>query len=202
VASALVGCSGTSGFTVDGASGSSAASGTQTPDVVSTNTPSATTTTAPTRSTSTHGSTPTGPLTVVPSSSRTTLAPQPIASPGAFGGGVAVAVVTSRAVTVTGRGVGEVSGPAVAFTLRLSNAGTKALSLSSALVSADYGDEVPASPSTGVPARPWPGSVPAGGQVTGTFVFLVPEDQRSRVRLSVSYAPTAPVVVLAGPAAS
>lgn len=130
------------------------------------------------------------------------MTPRPIASPGAFGGGVAVAVVASRAVTVTGRGAGEVSGPAVAFTLRLSNASAKALSLSSALVSADYGDELPASPSTAIPARPWPTSVPARAQVTGTFVFLVPEDQRSRVQLSVSYAPTAPVVVLTGPAVS
>lgn len=138
----------------------------------------------------------------MPSVQRSTAAARPLRSPAAFGGGLSVAVTAARPVTVTGQGAGETSGPAVAFTLVLTNGTKGGVDLTSALVSAEYGDALPASPSTGSPAKAWPASVGAGRQAQGTFVFLVPTGERRQVRLTVSYAADRPVVVLTGPVAS
>lgn len=139
-------------------------------------------------------------LAPVPSATRSTLPPAPLASGTPVGSGVQVSLVRASAVTMAGTGVGEVQGPGVAVTLRLTNRTGKALALTSSLVSATYGsDATPGAPSTGEPASPWPASVAAGSAVQGTFVFAIPTEERADVTLAVSSAPTSAVILLRGP---
>jgi hypothetical protein len=96
---------------------------------------------------------------------------------------------------------GEISGPGVAVSIRLVNGSNKALNTSNAVVNLYYGSaKTPGSPMSGPPADPFGKSVPAGATETVVYVFRVPADQRSKLRIEVSYAPTAPVVVFVGPA--
>lgn len=185
--------------------GTSSAPSAGTPATTGVPIPSRSATGAPSGSTaSTSSSSPTssvaGSLVPVPSVSRPTRPAVAISSPASFGGGVGVVVASVRAVTVTGRGPGETSGPAVAFALRVTNGTSSSISLRAANVEAQYGNATPASPSDASPAKGWPSALPAGRSVAGTFVFLMPVDQRGTVQISVSYDPRQPVVVLRGAA--
>lgn len=111
-------------------------------------------------------------------------------------------VLDARAATGTGHGVGEVSGPAVLLELRLTNRSGSAVPVAGAVVNAYYGtDTVPAGPLLGDRrSAPFEGTVRAGGTVSGTYVFTVPEEGRRHLRIEISYAPTSPVVVFVGAA--
>lgn len=158
-------------------------------------------TTAAPRSSSTTVSSSTrpapSPLTTVPSRSRQTQPAQPLSGTGSFGAGVTVSVVATTAVAVVGRGPGELSGPALAYRLRLSNRGGSAIDLGNAVVTAAYGSAaVPAQDSSSPPSSPWTGSLDAGGAAMATYVFLIPVTDRRAVSLTISYDPRQPVVVL------
>lgn len=137
------------------------------------------------------------PLAPLPSQTRQTQPAQPLTATATFGTGVTVRLVRATAVIVTGRGPGEVSGPGVAYLLELRNGTGSSIDLGSAVVTATYGPAgAPASDSAGPPNRPWAGRVAPLAAVTGTYVFLVPQQQRDTVSLSISYDPRRPVVVL------
>jgi hypothetical protein len=138
------------------------------------------------------------PTATVPPSTRTTLPPAPIDRVVPFGGGVSVDVTRTKAITVTGKGPGQLSGAAVAVTLTVKNESPHAIDVTSSVVAAFYGDAVPANESSSSPSHPLRGTVKPHGSVTGTYVFLIPVEQRKRVHLSISYTPTEPVVSLVG----
>lgn len=105
--------------------------------------------------------------------------------------------MSATAVSAVGRGPGEVSGPAVAYRLRLTNGTSAAVGLGSTVVTAAYGkDATPAGDASGAPASAWRGSVAPGASATATYVFLVPKSDRDDVTLTVSYDPRRPVVIL------
>ena len=105
----------------------------------------------------------------------------------------------STALTVTGKGPGELSGPAVAVTLKITNATSKPVDVTNSVVAAYYGgDQTPANESSSSPSKPLRGTIGRHRSATGTYVFLIPVKQRSKVHLSVSYDPTKPVVSLVG----
>ncbi len=100
-------------------------------------------------------------------------------------------------MTAVGRGPGEVGGPAVAYSLRLVNGTGSTVDLQNTVVTAAYGARAtPAGDASGPPAAAWRGSVRPGGAATATYVFLVPVAERDDVRLTISYDPGRPVVVL------
>jgi hypothetical protein len=85
--------------------------------------------------------------------------------------------------------------------IRLVNGSSNAIDTSNAVVNLYYGTaKTPGSPMSGPPSSPFGKSVSASNTVTVVYVFRVPADQRSMLRLEVSYSPTAPVVVFVGPA--
>ncbi len=140
-------------------------------------------------------------LTPVPGVAVKTLAPVALTQPASYGDGVVVQVSRVRSIEVKGRGIGEISGPAVAFTLQLRNSGRTPLPLGNVAVTASHGSaDTPASPIESAPARPFPRSAPAGSTVTGTYVFTIPQKQRADVSLQVAYAAGHPVAVLTGAA--
>lgn len=138
------------------------------------------------------------PSVTVPATTRTTLPAAPVDRPAEFGTGVTVDVAGTRAVTVTGRGPGQLSGPAVAVSLKLTNGTDRSIDVTNSVIAAFYGDDVPANESTSSPAKPWRGMVKPESSITGTYVFLIPVKQRTKVHLAISYDPTKPVVTLVG----
>jgi len=93
---------------------------------------------------------------------------------------------------------GEVSAPALRFTVR-ATAGDEALDLSRVVVNAYYGpDRTPAIAITEPGGRPFEGSLRAGRSATGVFVFNVPPRERDRVQLEFSWSPKQRPVILTG----
>jgi len=128
-------------------------------------------------------------------------APTPIGDPADTTIGVTVTIPTITAVDGEGRGAGEVSGPAVQFVVSIANTTAADVSLAGVVVNVYYGDDQsPAGELTGGASSPLPGTVGASATVTGTYVFSVPQDQRSNVRITVDYQAGTPVVVFQGAA--
>jgi hypothetical protein len=102
--------------------------------------------------------------------------------------GLTANVVSVESYTATAKRAGEVSGPAVKVTLRLTNGTGGAFPLSTASVNAYYGsDATPAAPVAGDPAaKPFSGSLAPGAAATAVYVFSVPADQDGSVTLTLS----------------
>lgn len=155
--------------------------------------------------TSTTGSVPA--LTASPRPGETGQLPQPTQAPTDMESiatavpGVTVALSSLEAVQGEGSGVGEVSGPAIRFSVDISNSTDAAVDLSTTVVLAYYGpDQVPAGPVSGPGAAALPTSLEAGGTARGTYVFTVPADQRDHVRITVDYRAGVPAIVFDGEA--
>lgn len=114
--------------------------------------------------------------------------------------GVTLRVKDVTAVDGTATLPGEVSGPGVSVELELTNASGTPVDLGTTVVGLAYGAErVPANVfSTGTSS--FTGSVATGTSATGTYVFAVPADERSSLRVTVDTAVDVPVVVFEGPA--
>ncbi|OFI38960.1 hypothetical protein BIU82_16790 [Arthrobacter sp. SW1] len=115
--------------------------------------------------------------------------------------GVTATITGLQAVDGEARGVGEIAGPALRFTVTVSNGTASALKLGTALVNVSYGaDDSPASPLSGPGATEFPLSVAAGASASSTLVFAVPLDQRGKVRISFSLDALTPIAVFEGQA--
>jgi hypothetical protein len=128
-----------------------------------------------------------------------TRAPVPLDATGDFGTGLRVRLTSIKAVDGEARGPGEIAGPALRVAVAARNAGDAAIPLEHVVVFMSYGaDWTPASDlSTG--SRPLGGTLAAGGQGTGVYVFSVPPDQRDDIRVEISYTGEAPTVAFQGP---
>jgi len=114
--------------------------------------------------------------------------------------GVRISVTEITGVTVEANTPGEVAGPAVAATVRFENDSGEPLDIGGAMVSLlDAAGNV-AAPTTSAPAAPAFGTLDDGAEAEGTYVFLLPEDTRDDITLTVDYRAGAPVVVFHGAA--
>lgn len=132
---------------------------------------------------------------------------QPVAAPVAFDHPVALASsVEARlgqleAVDGQAAGIGEVSGPAVRFTVTLANKSSTDMSTNNVVVTANAGsDETPVLQLSGPGATSFTATIPAGQEASATFVFLVPPDLRDQVRIFVNYEAKSPIAAFAGTA--
>jgi len=108
-------------------------------------------------------------------------------------------VVQVRAIDGVGQGIGEISGPALAFTVELTNNTGAALSSADAVVNAYGSDTAPVIPLLGDSnAAALPATVEPGQTVSGTYVFNVPLDQRDNMTLTIAFDPAKPTVVFVG----
>jgi hypothetical protein len=113
--------------------------------------------------------------------------------------GVTVAVGTFESVQGEAQLAGDVAGPAIRFTVSITNGTTAPVSLSTALVNVYYGsDQSPASELQKPGGVPLPPEVAAGATATGTFVFTVPEGERNNVLITVDYRVGDPVIAFQG----
>jgi hypothetical protein len=132
-----------------------------------------------------------------------TVAPQPatpIGTPAADAGGLQFSIDSVEAVDGEASGPGEIGGPALQVTLSVTNTSTAPIDLSLTLVDLRHGaDQVPASPFS-LGTTPFAGALAPGATASGVYVFGVPVERRSQVRIYVNAQPELPAVVFEGPA--
>ncbi|MHA7240803.1 hypothetical protein [Arthrobacter sp. TMS1-12-1] len=115
--------------------------------------------------------------------------------------GVAARVASMKAVDGEARGLGEVGGPAVQFTLEVTNSTKAPISLAEAVVNVEAGeDRSPAELLSGPGAVPFPAEVGPGQSVSGVFVFQIPPERRKSVRVLFHYQAVLPVAAFQGAA--
>lgn len=112
--------------------------------------------------------------------------------------GVLVTLPSIKAIQAKGRGPGEVSGPALAVTVRVRNDRSTAVDLGNAVVNLTAADGSPGSMMTGPPADPLPARVGSGKAATGVYVFAVPVDQRDPIVVEASIGADIPTAVFRG----
>jgi hypothetical protein len=94
---------------------------------------------------------------------------------------------------------GEIAGPALSFTLQLTNRGHRSLDLGTNIaVTAQDADGVPFSALT-TSTHLVGGSLPPGGHASGRYVFHLPDNTKNPVTIEVTYAATAEVARFVGP---
>lgn len=171
-------------------------------------TPSVSGTAFPTTSPSGGGSRPTAsaPLdTPTPGSvdqtveakPQTTSSPIKLKSP-YRAAGVEVALTSIRRLQMKGMGPGEISGPALRITVRVSNYTDTAISIDSAVVNLTDSKGRVGTPYAGSPARPLAGTIDAGRKATGVYVFSVKKSARSPITVTVTYEPGAETALFVG----
>lgn len=131
---------------------------------------------------------------------ETTAAAVPLTRAAEFGGKVSARITSVKAITAKAQGPGEITGPAVAVTLQVTNGSKRALEVDRVTVNLADSHGNPGSPMSSDPASPFSGSIEPGGRATGTYVFSVGADLRSPITLSMSYTTEAPVVLFVGDA--
>lgn len=142
-----------------------------------------------------------GSLVTVPTGTVPVADPIPPDEVGEFGTGVTAEIVSMEAVDGVAQLPGEVSGPAVRVTVRLTNGSDGVVNLSRVLVDVSYGADRTPGLALGEPgAEPFIGELAAGSTAEGIYVFGVPIEARDRVQISVAYDVTAPILVFEGPA--
>lgn len=110
-------------------------------------------------------------------------------------------VTRIEAVQGIAQGPGEIAGPALRFTIRITNSTGHAVDLSNTVVNAYSGPHgVPATQLESPGGMSFPRSVAAGRSVVGVFVFTVPPAQRSDVEVTVDTSVHNPVIAFRGDA--
>ena len=127
------------------------------------------------------------------------LAPVAFDEPAAVGDGITADVVSLEAVEASGTGPGNIAGPALRVTIRLTNGTAGPVSLDGVAVDLAHGEEqLPASPIGDPSSAPFAGSLQPSESREGVYVFTVPADDRELVTLSVGYQAGAPFMVFTG----
>lgn len=134
-----------------------------------------------------------------PGALRPTAAPVPIDAPAAPAPQVEVQLVQIEAVEGVANIPGEVGGPSLRVTVRVRNATSAALDLTTAVVNLYHGAERSPAIELLEPGRQeLPASVAPGGEATGAFIFRVPTDARDDVLVEFDLSTDATVLLFAG----
>ncbi len=114
-------------------------------------------------------------------------------------GGLTGSLVRIEEIDADGNGPGNIDGPALRVTVRLVNGTASDLDLFGVAVALSHGaGNTPASPIEDASQSPFSGALPPGEAAEGVYVFGVPPESRSDVRVEVGARPGAPVMVFTG----
>lgn len=153
-------------------------------------TPAASTSPAATPSTS---ATPTTSATPEPTASGEptpgeTAPPGAIDEPADIVPGLSASIGSIEAVDGEASGPGEIAGPSIRFVVTITNSTSSTSNLANTVVTAYYGpDQTPAIELQEPGGSPLPAEVGAGATATGTYIFTIPAEERSNVRIIVDY---------------
>ena len=134
----------------------------------------------------------------VPSAATATLPASPLTGSVIVDSSVSIRLDGVTAITAKAQLPGEVSGPAIAVTVRVLNTSAQPVSVTNAVVNATDSAGVPGVQMSASPAAAFPASVAAGQQATGVYVFTLDTTHRDPVSITVSYRPGAPVALFTG----
>lgn len=130
---------------------------------------------------------------------QSTKTPVPIEKDSEVKPGLTARVDKLAAVDGKAEGPGEVSGPALRFQVVVDNSTDRRADLSTTVVNLYYGDDkTPGSPIGKPGGSPLPASVAAGAKADGTYLFVVPEDERDTILITVDYSVDTSVVAFSG----
>jgi hypothetical protein len=124
-----------------------------------------------------------------------TRAVSPLGTPVTTDNGTTITVSNLTRLDVEAHGPGEIAGPAVSVVVTVDNNAGKAIDLDGYAITASYGDNVPASPSTADPYEPFSGSLSDGKSAAGTYVFRVGKTDAETITVQVSSNSAADIVV-------
>lgn len=111
-------------------------------------------------------------------------------------GKVEVSLTSLKAVNAKGAGPGEISGPALAVSVRIINGAATSLDVSHVIVNLLDAKGNVATPLS--PSAPFSGSVAAGGSAKGTYEFSIAKNVRKPVKVSVTYDLDQPTALFVG----
>jgi hypothetical protein len=130
---------------------------------------------------------------------RETLDPAPFGDEATPQPGVTVVVPKVEEVTGEANIPGEVGGPALRFTVDVTNGTGKTLDLRTVVVNAYYGPaRTPASPLLKPGGKAFDPEVGDGDTARGVFVFNVPAEFQDKVELEIDPRVDAPIVIFTG----
>jgi hypothetical protein len=130
---------------------------------------------------------------------RETLDPAPFGDEATPEPGVTVVVPKVEKVTGEANIPGEVGGPALRFTVDVTNGTGKTLDLRTVVVNAYYGpDRTPASPLLKPGGKAFEAEVGDGDTARGVFVFNVPAEFQDKVELEIDPRIDAPIAIFTG----
>lgn len=113
--------------------------------------------------------------------------------------GLEISIESTEPVQAEGMGPGGMSGPAVAVVVTVHNTTDAPVETLGGTVTVSYGpDALPADLTLQRGDQTLPDVVAAGQTVSGTYTFLVPEDQRENLTVTASYRASDPAVVFTG----
>jgi hypothetical protein len=104
-----------------------------------------------------------------------------------FASGVAVTVTKVRPVDARAVGPGEVGGPALALTVKVTNGSNDTLDLSTVTVDLSGADKAPGILTSGDPSKPLRGTLEPDDSALGTYVFTIAKANRKPVTVQVQY---------------
>jgi hypothetical protein len=134
-----------------------------------------------------------------PSGTMPELTPVAPDEPADNGDGLVARIVTMTAVQGEAVQAGEIAGPAVQFTLELTNDTGEAVDLGLISVNAYIGEgRTPAGGLVRPGGAPFEGTLDSGKTAKGVYVYTIPENQRGDVTLTVDYRAGQPAFVFRG----
>lgn len=119
--------------------------------------------------------------------------------PAVLAPGVQARVSDVEAIQGEARGFGELSGPAVRFRVSVENTTDKPVSLDHVVVDVSAGaSDTPALVLSGPGVEVFPPSVEPGGRASAVYVYLVPNEDRNRVRVLFNLRVDVPIAAFEG----
>ncbi|HWH25860.1 MAG TPA: hypothetical protein VNT53_04365 [Pseudolysinimonas sp.] len=137
---------------------------------------------------------------VIPSAEPGGVTKAALGDPAKLPSKVTITVTSAKFVQVKAQTPGEIQGPAIAATVKVTNGTSATIDLGSTVVTLTDGSGGLGQPTTSEPSQPFTQEVAAGASLSGVYVFRVPATNYNPITISVSYAGGAPQALFTGSA--
>lgn len=136
--------------------------------------------------------------TVTPTRAATTLPTVPLSKTASYRSGIGVALVSIAPSTAKARNIGEVSGPALTITVKVTNNSDMAADISAVIVNVFDRTGAPCNQIQNDKLHQFGGKLAPGKSAEGQYQFTIAKDRRNPIAVQVIYAGGEPVAVFRG----
>jgi hypothetical protein len=127
--------------------------------------------------------------------------PVPLDQPASIREGITAEITEFESVQGQAQKAGEVAGPSLRFTVTLHNSTDRPLTTADVVVNVSAGaEDLPSITLSGPDVSEFPPTIAPGESGSATYVFLVPVDQRDKVRVLVNFQVDSPIAAFEGAA--